>query len=257
MSNLGKRKAPEKLKLEFSKASDYERVSEFFDPSLKDEIDVANYISNRGDTLRNAITDGCASFLSDEQDRATVLVVDYQTRLKNLKNMFNFFSNQHDYTELATVMSRVSMRGYQSATLVVSATALKEWWVHPPKKALMTSIERTNKPPQNIANALTWELVPKSDKLDEMFKAVYSTAEEPEPQGEARDEVLFFECGDKAIQKQAQTVLAFMKAGGVVNHKTKDVIPVDFSAFEEIGLTKPRLEAIASGNLSRPVLKSL
>lgn len=252
---MSDRKAPTSLKLEFSKAADYNRVYQFFDPKLKDEIDTANYITTRiEDDLRKAINNGCATFLSNDKGDAMTLVIDYQIHMKDNPAK----GERHDYTELATVMSRVDMRGFQSATLVVAATALKEWWAHPPKTALMTSIEHDNIPPQRMSKALSWSPVKDPAVIEDLLEAVYKSAVEDIPtEQEERDKIDFFICGDQAIMTQAKVLLHYMDLGKITNPKTGHAISLDLSALDRVGLTKLRLEAIANGNLSRDSLKKI
>jgi hypothetical protein len=121
----------------------------------------------------------------------------------------------------------------------------------------MTEIKNDNVAPQKIYKALGWEPVADGPLIDELIEAAYKTCPEDAPEGEDRKKIGYYYCPDKAIAVQAGLVLKFMDAGGVVNPKTGDFIPVDFSELEDVGLTRPRLTAMANGLLDREHIKKI
>lgn len=245
---------PKSLKLVFSEAADDKRINALFDPNIKGTIDPSQFISKRKPaSFKSSIDNGCVAFLADENGDVMMMVIGYQIHMDDKHAP----GDQHDYTELATAMSR--LKGYRNADLISAALTLKEWWQSPPKKMIMASIESVNAAPQAMSHTLGWEHVTDPDTIEELFYPVYKTIIDdtgqnrdiPLPPEEEKAHVWFYTCTDKAVIKQAALLLQFLDKGGVVNKKTNHFIPVDFSALDDIGLTRERLETLAAGNLSR------
>lgn len=261
--SCGSKKSDKKrgyLKLEFSKAADYDRINVFFDPTVKQATDPSQYITKRREAaFRRSINDGCAAFLSDQDGNVMTLAVNYQVHMDNNHPP----GAQHDYTELATTMSRLT--GYHNAHAVTAALALSEWWLHPPKHLMITSIEKTNIAPQKIAAAMGWEKITDPVLTEYLFNPVYKTVVDetgqnrdiPLPPKDYMEQVLFFTFAEKSLALKAGILLQFMDAGCVTNKKTNHSIPLDLSALDTIGLTRPRLEALAKGVTSREALKKI
>lgn len=251
---------PKGLKLAFSQAADDKRINVFFDPDVKAKVDPSKYITKRKEgVFKDSIASGCVAFLEDDNKDVVMLAVAYQVCM----NDNHAPQSQHDYTEMATAMSR--LRDYHNADLVIAALTMKEWWLSPPNKMIMASVDCDNKAAQRIAPALDWERVADPATVESLFYPVYKTAVDetgqnrdiPLPPQAEKDRVWFYACADKAIIKQAKILLQLMDAGGVTNKKTNHTIPVDFSALAQIGLTRARLEAVARGDLSRKHLNSV
>lgn len=247
------------LRLEFSKAADYDRANIFFDPTIKSQIDPYNYVAKRVETdFRYAIDNGNAAFLSDDNNDVQTLVMNYHVN----EGGPAVPGQQHEFTELGTTISR--LQGYHSATLVAAALALKEWWAHPPQHLLMTEIKHSNIPPQKIYKMLGWEPVTDPDLVDRLIVLTYKTVPDetgagliPVPTGTEKDDIGFYSFVDKAIAEQAKAVLKFMDKGGIYNAKTNHFIPVDFSDLDRVGLTRKRLEAMAQGETARDKLRQI
>ncbi len=244
-NGAGKGKSPPRLKLEFSKASDYGRINAMFDPAVKGKIDPQRYVVTRADgELKKAITSGGCAFLGDTKTgEVQTMAVAYEVRDGNIK---------HAYTELGTTLSRMS--GYGSAQLVVAALALREWWENPPQNMIVTEIRPDNKPSvKTYAMHLGWRQVSNPKTVADLHRLCNETVS---PQ-DRDDSGLWFHCDDSVITHQARILLSFMDQGGVLQRQTRKKVDVDFSALDDIGLTRKRLTAIALGTTDRKKLAAL
>lgn len=241
-------KIPLSLKLEFSKAADAERLDRLFAPSLKKKVDPHNFVVRRdGDVLAHTITNGGAAFLSGKKGAVYAVTISYPMREDK-----NSADNTADYKEVGTTMAR--MGGYSSAKLVISALALKEWWSQPPRNMIMAEIDPDNAPSLHAFTALGWQPINDKDTEDRLFRLCNETIA-PEDQGNLT--VWLNGSHQTALTTMAKTVLAYMDQGGLVNKRTGHKVAVDFNALSDAGLTRKRLEAMASGNTKRKSLLAL
>jgi hypothetical protein len=242
-------KIPPSLKLEFSRAADYNRIGKIFEPNIKGVIDPQNFVVKREEKiLRGAVNKGGAAFLSDDNDELFTLSVAYHVK----KDKKAPARSQHDYTEVGTSLAR--MGGYNSAQLIVAALTLKEWWENPPKNMIVTEILPNNVPSlKTYSRDLEWKKIDDKATANELHKLcneTISAADKGRP-------TIWFNCAAQVLKKQADTILKFMDQGGLVNKHTGHKIAVKFNALNDIGLTRKRLEAMASGVVSRKTLQGI
>ena len=238
---------PKSLKLEFSKAADYGRIEELFNPDVKQKIDPKGYVIRRLESyFRKAVDNGACAMLSDETGHVRGLTIAWRTHDSDKPAP----EAQHDYTEVGTSMT--GLPGYNSSRLVIAALAIREWLAHPPKFLLVADIKKENGASiKTYRDALGWR--PLSNKIlathatvvtdktvaDEKNKAAHNIAENAVSD--------WYVCDNTTLATQAKLLLAFMDAGGITDKKTNDFIPVDFSVLEKEGLTRKTLESLASG----------
>lgn len=253
---------PGQLTLAFSQAADYQRIDTLFTPALKTKMDPKSYVKKRYEPVfRNAITNGQAAFLVDKKGAAHTLTIAYRLQAQN-NGRNSTAPSRHDYTELGTSLARI--QGYKSAQLVIAALALKEWWENPPVQDIVADIKYENIPSVKIYhNALGWKPEQDSPALDGFFAASYATITDefdqpcPPPDKEERSSITMHKVTPQAMAMMAQILLEYMKQGQLLNKHTKDTIKVDVSALDTIGLTKPRLQAIAGGQTDKTRLLQL
>jgi hypothetical protein len=255
---------PEKvtsLRLEFSRAADYGRIDRLFDPAIKNQIDPQSYVVKRLDSVfHEAINNGRMTILSDQDGQVTALTAAYHV----YDNESPGPDEPHNYTELGT--SLATFGGYKSAQLVIAALALREWWQAPPTTAIVADIKKTNIPSikayeinlgwQEIADRtldLKIDIACDRTLVEEKDKAAPRKLQFPNEPTSAS----WYECRDKALATQAQILLTYMALGGLINGRTGHKLPVDFSALDQEGLTKLRLEALAAGETSRERLRQI
>jgi len=248
-------KTPKSLKLEFSKAADYDRINRMFDSFLLKQVDPSGHIAKRLEPdFRRAVNGGNAVFLGDEDKNIRTLAVNYQMH----ENENHAKGAQHDYTELGSVLS--CMQGYRSGFLLTAVITLKEWWCHPPKKCLFTEIKHNNVAPIKIYKTMGWKLLIDKKEINNLFFLCYKNVADDNgkpvsgPPLAEKNNIGFYRQVDSALAIQARVILDYMDQGGVTN-KAGNLIPVDFSDLEHVGLTRPRLEAIAKGETSRQKLR--
>ncbi len=253
---------PQYLKLEFSKAADYGRISALFDPAVKNNADPDNYIAKRLERVfRRTMETGSVAFLSDENNTPVVFTAAYHAHEDTKTDP----SEQHDYTEFGSSLTLLP-RGYASSLPVIAALAIREWLYNPPRKAIAADIK-----PQNIASvkvyqsSLGWALVEDEEKRKGLDVSCWRTVpDESDSSGEKGLEFVpdvgysmdWFECDASTIALQARILLECMKQGGLSN-KNGDFIPVDFSCLDQEHITKTRLESMAAGNTSREELSQI
>lgn len=254
-------KKPNSLKLEFSKASDRSRINDAVEPEKLGLIDPHGFVAKRlQDDFNAAVDNGSAAFLSDEHDDVRGLLFayhypEYQDDIPVL--------GTHEYTEFGTALSY--MPGFGSAKLIMAALVLKEWWHNHPSEKIVNEIENINGPSiTTYRDQLKWEAIDDHDEREKLFDICYKNVDEdcgngigmPPPDSKKPGKT-FFGFTDQALQVHAQILLTYMDMGGIVNKKTGDLIPVDFSELDDIGLTRPRLEAMADGMNDRDVLRAI
>lgn len=249
---------PAHLKLEFSKAADAGRIGRLFDPTVKDPADPRHFVDKRLPAVfKKAVDSGCAALLSDDAGNVQVMTIAYHLSAAPEK------PDAHDYTEFGSTLSLI--QGYNSSVPVIAALALREWFTHPPAAKIAAEIRRDNIPSTKVCSEkLGWEVITNKAEYDTITAASWHTVpdEKADPTGltgmttvpaDAND-MNWYVCSAAALKQQAKAVLEAMDRGGLVNSKTGDFIPVDFSALEKEGLTRKRLEAIAHGVTSRAAL---
>lgn len=249
---------PARLKLEFSTAADAQRIGRLFDPAVKDAADPQHFVDKRlRDVFNKAVAAGCAATLSDEAGHVQALTVAYH---------LSDTGAQHDHSEFGSTLSL--MQGFQSTAPIIAALALREWFKHPPANEMAAEIRQDNIPSVKIyKEKLGWEVVDSKAANAALNASSWRTIpdEAADPSGntglaqvpaEAKD-MDWYACTDKALARQASTILEAMKQGGLTNKKTGAFIPVDFSALEKEGLSRARLEALARGVTSRAQLTKI
>lgn len=254
---------PQSLKLEFSKVADAARISRVFDPATKSNADPNDYVAKRLSAAFNkAVAEGCAAFLSDENGRVQALTIAYHLSGDRTKTA----DEQHDHTEMGSTISLV--QGYKSTAPVIAALALREWFNHAPAQHMAADIKQSNVPSVKVyQETLGWEVMKDKAAATNINDASWRTIpdEERDPSGQTPYDSApakgahmdWYACNDNALPKQAALVLEAMNQGGLINKRTGDVIPVDFSALAAEGLTKNRLEAIAKGLTDKAKLKQI
>lgn len=232
-----------KLKLAFSTAADTERLGGMFVPDVRNATDPANFLAQRtGDTFEAAVAAGGAAFLSDETGAPQTITVAYHLSADG-------DAAQHTHTEVGSSSSRIP--GYKSANLVVAALALHEWFTHPPIEDIAAKIKPENIPSLRVyKEALGWQPVEDEHRRARLFDASITSLEGEDDPAALQDRT-WFAVDDSVIAHQAEALLGFMDQGGLVNAKTGDFIPVDFTALDQEGLTREELQKIAQGK-SRP-----
>lgn len=240
---------PFSLKLEFSKAADRPRIDRLFGPAIKNNVDPNSFVAQREDhVLDRAVASGCAAFLSDAQGDIQTMGIAYH--LHHDKNAAP--GATPDYTELGSAMARLA--GYNSARLVSAALTLKEWWANEPKNFLVAEIDFANGPSTHTFHtALGWQRLTDPQKMAEL-QALCDDTIAPADRGAP---VNWFYCDQTLMARQARVLLDFMDQGGLLNKKTGSALSVDFSALAGIGLYRTRLEAIAAGEIRKPVLAGM
>lgn len=247
---------PQRLKLVFSHAADYQRINALFEPATKRQIDPHDYVVKREETFFTvAIRSGSAAILKDENGDVQTLTIAY--RVRHPRTPAN--QNEHDATEMGTSLARLP--GYNSAKLVVAALTLREWWQAPPRHAIMAEIKRTNIPSaKTYIDGLHWSPLHDKMRSDFLYEAADTTLVDEADKGAgspvhpSQAASCWHIVTDATVRQSAKVVLEFMAQGGLHNKHTGDNIPVDFGTLAAIGLTRARLQAIASGTLDRKAL---
>lgn len=255
---------PRSLKLEFSKAADYDRLNAAFDPKRLHTIDPHGFVARRLEShFKQAVENGDAAFLadndapSDEQVKGMLIAYHFPEYINDTP-----VENTHTYTEFGTAMSYIP--GYGSAKLIMAALALKEWLQHPPSKKYVNEIENINTASaRTYRDHLKWEAVIDEQERSELFDILYRNVTsdsgqgvgKPPPPSKQKDKT-FYSLTNHALQIHAQILLDYIDAGGITN-KQGEFIPVDFSALDEEGLSYARLTAIANGETSRQAIMKI
>ena len=257
-------KKPRSLKLEFSKAADYDRLNAAFDPKRLRRIDPHGYVARRLEShFRQAVENGNAAFLTDndegpkEQVKGMLIAYHFPEYIDDLP-----LKNTHTYTEFGTAMSYIP--GYGSAKLIMAALALKEWLQHPPSRKYVNEIENSNTASaKTYRDHLKWEAVDDEQERSTLFDILYRNVTSdsgqgigrPPPPSKQKDKT-FYSLTDHALQIHARILLDYIDAGGI-NNKQGEFIPVDFTALDEEGLSYARLSAIAAGQTSRQAIMKI
>jgi hypothetical protein len=264
----GGQKMPSALRLEFSRAADYRRINNLFEPEEKAEIDPHGYVVKRMDNhFRAAINTGGAAMLSDAAGKIMTLTIAY--RVNHIapqsanQNKNSSPAHKHDVTEFGSSLARLP--GYNSAQLIVAALTLREWWHNPPRDTMIAEIKRDNIPSRKTyIDGLGWRELLDADHTRRLYDATDATLVNEADKGAGKNltdltqaKSLWHVADDNTIRQSARAILAFMAQGGLVNKTTGHKIAVDFRALEQAGLTPARLHAIASGQLDRTQLQKI
>lgn len=254
------RDLPVSLTLTFSKAADYSAINELFTPENRKKIDPHNFVAERHpDDFKAAIAYGGAGFLEDENGKVRIVTIAYRTHVKHKPEP----RGHHDYTEFGSALSDIP--GYNSAQLIMASLALKEWWMAMPRKKIINEIDNRNGPSvKTYRDYLKWEKIENQTEIDTLFDACYQNTVTDygngpgnPPTPDKRIHENFYALSNAAIAVHAQILLQFLNQGGLINKRTQHHIPVDFSALDTVGLTRPFLEAVAGGETDRKKLAPL
>ncbi|PJB69777.1 MAG: hypothetical protein CO093_09705 [Alphaproteobacteria bacterium CG_4_9_14_3_um_filter_47_13] len=150
-------------------------------------------------------------------------------------------NKHHLHTEIGTTLTRLA--GFKSAQIAVAAIALKEWWRNPPDDMIVTEILPANNSSLHLyRDALGWEPVTNPAKTKELHRLCNEYID-PADKGRA---TIWFCCNKSVLPKMAQILLDYQDKGALKN-KAGTAIPLDLGALDTIGLTRPRLEKLATG----------
>lgn len=252
--SCGDSKTPS-LKLAFSTAADYDRINKVFDPAIKHQYDPTGYVFKREESaFTRAVQGGHAAFLQDQHGTVETLTIAYHVAAQGKS------AATPDYTELGTTLARLP--GYHSARLIVAALALHEWWQSPPVNSLAAEIKHANIPSlKTYRDALGWEAITDRTETQNISAITDQTLANPDDQNNDVDAWMamaaWYRPTNASLALQARLVLSFMDQGGLLNKKTGDFIPVDFSDLTRIGLTRKRLEALAGGETDRAKIRQV
>lgn len=252
---------PKSLRLAFSKAADMPRIEKILDPGVKAAFDPDNHVAKRlNASFNKAVADGCTAMLVDEKDDVKTLTMAYHVHVDKSPAP----DAAHDHINFGTSLSLIP--GYKSASVVIAALALREWLLHPPVQTISAGIVPENAPSlKTYVEGLGWAPEKDASAVKSIATATWRTLADPadssgntclEKPPADLENVGWYVCDDVALKKQARVLLDCLDRGGVASKKG-DVIPVDFSALDDIGLTRPCLEAIASGVTSRKALAKM
>jgi len=239
-----------KLRLEFSKAADHDRIHNLY--TNKASADPQNYVAMRlPDIFRKTVDDGCAALLSDDQNQIHAASLMYHLHETAPA------AGKHEYAELGSAMA--SLAGFRSAHLVIAALSLKEWWSTPPQHLIAGEIKDINVASLKIYQGLGWEPVTDAAHVTRMNKASNDTVADDVHKTvlTGNEKSHWYMADTLALSKQANVILECINRGGLLNNKTGDIIPVDFTALDDVGLNKTRLQSLASGVTSRQTLQGL
>lgn len=261
-SSGAEHKKPSRLKLAFSKAADTQRVLNVLKSDVKGELDPNNYVANRDlSQLEETIDNGSAVFLYDpdemsDDDIQTLTLVYPTYKDKHDRDE----GETHDYGELGSLISRLP--GFASGGYVVSAILLREWWENQPKESVITEIKASNIASLKTAAATGWEEIHDEDVKEELDHLCNDDLDY-DSSGASH----WFKVTDKSIEICAKAILSTLVAdenghkdlslAQIFNKKSGEVLPMDLSALEDIGLSYERLEAIANGNTDKQALQQI
>lgn len=249
---------PKRLKLEFSRAADIHRISGLLQSTTKQKYDPNNYVVERTKgTMKKALSDGSCCFLS-HQDNGYIYAFAAYFHLHANKNHAGT-SAIHDYAELGSTVS--FLPGYGAGPVIAAAQTLKEWWEHPPKESLVAEAKKSNGASLHGFQVLAWKAINDRTLHDKLTiisnDTVAHDCDKVTPDPNQEPDSVWLVPTKQTYMVNAKILLQAMQQGGVINKKTGKTIPVDFSALDQIGLTKSRLQAIAGGTVSKTILRRI
>jgi hypothetical protein len=211
-------------------------------------IDRNNYVAMREtDVLKEALTKGGGAFLTGPGTEIFNMAMSYEIRKPGTQA-----ADAPDYIEMGSTMSRSG--GYNAAQLTLAALTLKQWWNNPPEEMFVTEIIPGNSASiRTYAATLGWRAITDRTLMKDLFFLCNQTISG----NDKNKETLWFHCDESVITHQARILLSFMDQGGLVNRQSRARIAVDFTAMDDIGLNRKRLEAIAVGTTNRGKLLNI
>lgn len=242
------RPLPQSLKLVFTDAARAPAIDDMFNPANKIKIDPMDYVVKREASIFNKqIKEGHGTLLVDHKGAAFSLTMAWHTAANDNKG-----KPYHRYTEMGTTLT--SMAGFHSAQAVVSALALHQWWNHNPKNKIVAEILEENIASQKLfADTLKWSVVKrKSTALDITNRCNANVVEDNNSDKPHH----WYECKGEAITAMARAILN-MADRGTLNRKDGYSVAIDLSALNDVGLTRPRLEAMAAGITGKRALRAI
>jgi hypothetical protein len=243
------------LKLQFTRAADFNRVIHFLRPENKETFDPNDYVVERLHSYMSyAIGKGQGVYLEDSQRNIFGLAINY-----------NLHANALDFREIGTTCAPI--QGYKTGALIVSALSLKSWWedenLHDKKTFTIADIKKSNVGSLKLFQGLGWEIIenqflartinaggemslPDDQKDPNIANYDYNTAPH-----------FWLEESEESIIAYAKLLLHYMDTGVLTSKRDTDQITIDLTALDEVGLTRDVLTEIASGNLDKTALKQL
>lgn len=235
---------PISLKLAFTNAAQAGAVHKLFEPAIKSKIDPMGYVVKREAALfEKQINGGHGSILVDEQGNAHALTMAWHAVAND---------HTHRYTETGTTLTRLA--GFRSAQVVISALVLQQWWQTPPRKKIVAEILEENIPSRRIFEDLfQWRRIKRKATAQDIDQHCNGNVVEDLNPGKRH---FWYACDKESLPHMARSLLTLMD-DGTLKRKDGQQIAIDLSAMKEIGLSRPRLEALANGTMSKRALKKL
>lgn len=239
---------PGNLRLAFTTATNKPAIEELFDPRVKQGIDPDAQVAGRsGDIFAQHIANGHGGFLQD--DKGTIYTLTMAWHLKE-------DDDQHKrprHTEIGTALTR--LQGFHSASVVIAALTLKEWWSSSlPRGVIAGEVSNSNIPSTKLfRDTLGWKPIMDARMLAHINKLSYAGVINYDHKDDSKT---WYQADRQSRQKLARIILDFMDRGTLLN-KQGTAIKLDLSALEETGLTRPRLEALASGISTKKALRAI
>lgn len=231
---------PARLKLSFSKAADEKAIHRLFEPHIKADIDPEDSVWKRQELYFNdAIDKGHAAILTDDNGHVHGLCFGYATSLDG-----DMDKSPPEFVETGSVMTTIP--GYSTAKVVVSAITLKHWWEAEPTESFSSAIKENNLASKISFEKMGWEKTKDPELSQKISDCCDQNTIPPENKpGVETESENWYVLGPEAIQTKAKILLDYMQSGVLLNKATGHEIELDLSALEDIGLSIPRLEAMA------------
>lgn len=239
----------QKLKLNFACPDDYKRIVDFFRSDRKEQADPNKYIYKRKrEYFENSLSTRSAAFITDI---STDEIVYYTSTYKMYDGEVNP-NQRHTYTEAGTSISLIP--GYGSTSFVASLLMLKEWLYDPPEKFMVARTKQENKAAiMARGKIMGWDIVKDENLIHELIECCDRSCRS-EYVGESSNNTLWFYMqGELAIQKEANLALRVIERGALIN-KYEEIMPIDYSVIDEVGLSEGKLRAMARGEFDREKL---
>lgn len=231
---------PASLKLHFSTAANKDAIHHLFTEDVKSIIDPRNNVFKRQEFYFNdAIDKGHAALLTSDQGDIFSMAFGYPSSLDG-----DHTKTPPDFVEVGTVIS--TFAGFNTAKVVISAITLKQWWEAEPTVSFASAIKHDNHASIISFQKMGWHAIHDEDLIEKINLSCNQNIIPPEKsEDEDSPEENWFVLGPDAIAAKAHTLLEHMSRGTLYNKYSNEQVDLDLSALEEIGLTRPRLEAIA------------
>ena len=242
------RPLPKSLKLVFTDAARLSAINDMFNPAHKSKIDPHDYVVKRESGIfEKQIKGGHGSLLIDEKGAAFALTMAWHAAANDNKG-----KPYHRYTEMGTTLT--SMAGFHSAQAVVAALVLHQWWNHNPKNKLVAEILEENGASQKLfRNTMQWSVIKRAATIQDINNRCNANVVEDNNGGKPHH---WFECKKESLSAMARALLAVQDCGAL-NRKDGHKIAIDLSALNDVGLTRPRLEALAAGVTGKRALRNI